>query len=227
MITAIDVDAVRDYICKADRALPKEQQTVWKIGVIDSVTMARLDELDVEFNPDSEEAKVRAKDLDFVVFYDKPFVKFERILKTYLAYAPFGFRSFSKALPLWIKQKIWTKELIKEELDYQGKILFIKHHQSHAASAFFPSPFKEAAFITIDGVGEWATASFGVGVDNKIEIFKELHFPHSLGLLYSAFTYYTGFKVNSGEYKLIPNSWKYRPGFSFGWRPKWGFILVS
>ncbi len=143
------------------------------------------------------------KDLDFVAFYDKPFIKFERILETYLAYAPIGIQSFIKAMPLWIKHKLWIKELIFKELDYDGAIIFPEHHESHAASAFFPSPFKEAAFLTIDGVGEWTTASFGVGKGNEIDILSEIRFPHSLGLLYSAFTYYTGFKVNSGEYKLM------------------------
>jgi carbamoyltransferase len=143
------------------------------------------------------------KDIDFVAFYDKPFLKFERILETYLSYAPIGIKSFIKAMPLWIKQKLWIKELIKKELKYEGKIIFTEHHESHAASAFFPSPFQEAAFLTIDGVGEWATASYGVGKNNEIQILAELHFPHSLGLLYSAFTYYTGFKVNSGEYKVM------------------------
>jgi carbamoyltransferase len=146
---------------------------------------------------------LKGKDLDFVAFYDKPFIKFERILETYLAYAPIGIRSFIKAIPLWLKEKLWIKELILKELDYKGKIIFPEHHESHAASAFFPSPFQNAAFLTIDGVGEWTTASYGVGKDNKIQIIAEIRFPHSLGLLYSAFTYYTGFKVNSGEYKLM------------------------
>ncbi len=150
-----------------------------------------------------EEAGLTGDDLNYVTFYDKPFLKFERILETYLAYAPAGIGSFIKAMPLWIKQKLWMKDLIQKETDYDGKILFPEHHQSHAASAFFPSPFQEAAFLTIDGVGEWATASFGVGKDNRIDIKAEIAFPHSLGLLYSAFTYYTGFKVNSGEYKLM------------------------
>jgi carbamoyltransferase len=149
------------------------------------------------------EAGLEGSDLDYVAFSDKPFLKFERILETYLAYAPEGIGSFIKAMPLWIKQKLWMKDLIVSDLDYQGKIIFPEHHESHAASAFFASPYQEAAFLTIDGVGEWATASFGVGKDNKIEIMAEIHFPHSLGLLYSAFTYYTGFKVNSGEYKLM------------------------
>jgi carbamoyltransferase len=150
-----------------------------------------------------QESKLQAKDLDYVVFYDKPFIKFERILETYLAYAPYGIRSFIKAIPLWIKQKLWMKEVIGKELDFEGKIIFPEHHESHAASAFFPSPFQEAAFLTIDGVGEWTTASYGIGKDNTVRILAEIHFPHSLGLLYSAFTYYTGFKVNSGEYKVM------------------------
>jgi carbamoyltransferase len=141
--------------------------------------------------------------LDLVAFYDKPFMKFERILETYLAFAPAGFASFIKAIPLWIKQKLWMKDLIHNALGYDGRIVFPEHHESHAASAFFASPFKEAAFLTLDGVGEWATASFGVGKGNKIQIMAEIHFPHSLGLLYSAFTYYTGFRVNSGEYKVM------------------------
>ena len=150
-----------------------------------------------------EEAGLDGKHLDFVAFYDKPFIKFERILETYLAYAPSGIRSFIKALPLWVKQKIWMKEVITRELDFEGKIIFPEHHESHAASAFFPSPFTEAAFLTLDGVGEWTTASYGVGKDNQVRIMAEIHFPHSLGLLYSAFTFYTGFKVNSGEYKVM------------------------
>lgn len=150
-----------------------------------------------------QDSGLAVKNLDFVAFYDKPFIKFERLLMTYLTFAPVGISSFIKAMPLWIKQKIWMKEFIKKELNYDGKIIFPEHHESHAASAFFPSPYQEAAFLTIDGVGEWATTSYGIGKDNKINIFAEIHFPHSLGLLYSAFTYYTGFKVNSGEYKLM------------------------
>jgi len=146
---------------------------------------------------------IDASVLDYVVFYDKPLIKFERILETYLAYAPSGIRQFIQAMPLWLKQKLWIPDLIRQELGYKGKILFTGHHESHASSAFYPSPFKEAAFLTIDGVGEWDTASFGIGRDNDIEIYYTLRFPHSLGLLYSAFTYYTGFKVNSGEYKLM------------------------
>ena len=149
------------------------------------------------------EAGITVKELDCIIFYDKPFIKFERILETYLAYAPSGIRQFIQAMPLWLKQKLWIPELIMRELDYEGKILFAEHHESHAASAFYPSPFKNAAFLTIDGVGEWETASFGVGNDNILELQFYLKFPHSLGLLYSAFTYYAGFKVNSGEYKLM------------------------
>ncbi|MCM8775717.1 MAG: carbamoyltransferase [Candidatus Omnitrophica bacterium] len=147
--------------------------------------------------------QVQGKDLDYVIFYDKPFVKFERILETYLEYAPRGIRSFVKAVPLWIKEKLWIKEMVREELGYNGKVLFSEHHQAHAASAFYPSPFQEAAILTADGVGEWATSSYGIGRDHDVEILSEIHFPHSLGLLYSAFTYYTGFRVNSGEYKLM------------------------
>ena len=150
-----------------------------------------------------KEAGIDNKELDYVAFYDKPFLKFERILESYLAYAPIGIRSFLKAMPIWIKKKIWIKELIKDELNYSGKIIFPEHHESHAASAFFASPFQEAAFITMDGVGEWATSSFGCGKNNKIELMADIQFPHSLGLLYSTFTYYTGFRVNSGEYKLM------------------------
>ena len=150
-----------------------------------------------------KEAGISGADLDYVSFYDKPFLKFERILDTYLAYSPTGISSFLKAIPLWIKKKIWIKELIRDELNYSGKIIFPEHHESHAAAAFFPSPFSEAAFLTLDGVGEWSTASYGVGKDNQVEMFADIQFPHSIGLLYSAFTYYTGFKVNSGEYKVM------------------------
>ncbi len=150
-----------------------------------------------------KEGNIKSQDVDFVAFYDKPFIKFERILETYLAYAPFGIKSFIKSIPLWIKQKLFMKEFIKKELEYDGKILFTEHHESHAASAFFPSPFQEAAFLTMDGVGEWATSSYGMGKDNTVTLLAETRFPHSLGLLYSTFTYYTGFKVNSGEYKVM------------------------
>ncbi len=144
-----------------------------------------------------------AADLDYVAFYDKPFIKFERLLESYLSYAPKGIRSFIKAMPVWLKQKLWTKEVLKKDLDYDGEIIFPAHHESHAASAFFPSPFQQAAFLTIDGVGEWNTTTFGVGQNNELSIRGEMNFSHSLGLLYSAFTYYTGFRVNSGEYKLM------------------------
>jgi carbamoyltransferase len=150
-----------------------------------------------------QDSNLTVNDLDYVSYYDKPFLTFERILETYLAFAPVGIESFIKALPLWIKKKLWMKEVIKKELKYEGKIVFPEHHESHAASAFYPSPFQEAAVLTMDGVGEWTTVSYGIGKDNKIELLSEIKFPHSLGLLYSAFTYYTGFKVNSGEYKVM------------------------
>jgi carbamoyltransferase len=148
--------------------------------------------------------------VDHIVFYDKPFLKFERLLETYLAFAPGGFRSFRMAMPLWLKEKLFQKKLLADLLeeclpgfDCKDRLLFGEHHQSHAASAFFPSPFEEAVVLTMDGVGEWATTSLGFGQGNRLEMAKELHFPHSLGLLYSAFTAYTGFKVNSGEYKVM------------------------
>ncbi len=150
-----------------------------------------------------DEAGIKGSGLDYIAFYDKPFLKFERILETYLAFAPIGIKSFLMAMPLWIKKKLWIKELIKDELHYSGKIIFPEHHESHAASAFFPSPFQEAAFITMDGVGEWSTSSFGFGKNNQISLLADIQFPHSLGLLYSAFTYYIGFRVNSGEYKVM------------------------
>lgn len=150
-----------------------------------------------------KEEGIKAEDLSFVVFYDKPLLKFERILLTYFSYAPIGFRSFNKAIPLWLKDRLWMSGVISEKLHYDGKILFTEHHESHASSAFYPSPFNEAAILTMDGVGEWATTSFGVGKDNDFELLYEIRFPHSLGLLYSAFTYYTGFKVNSAEYKVM------------------------
>jgi carbamoyltransferase len=149
-------------------------------------------------------------DVDYVVFYDKPFIKFERLLETYVAFAPRGFGSFRIAMPVWIKEKFFQKALLRKELalhdpnfDWGSRLLFAEHHFSHAASAFFPSPFKEAVVLTLDGVGEWATTTVAIGKGSDLQIHKELHFPHSLGLLYSAFTYYTGFKVNSGEYKLM------------------------
>lgn len=165
------------------------------------------------------EAKISVKDVNYVAFYDKPFIKFERILETYLAYAPFGIQSFIKAVPLWIKKKLWMRDLITNELGYKGTMIFPEHHESHAASAFFPSPYQEAAILTMDGVGEWATASFGVGKDNAISLKAEIKFPHSLGLLYSAFTYYTGFRVNSGEYKLM--------GLAPYGRPKYKDIILN
>lgn len=155
-------------------------------------------------------AGLRPGDLDHVAFYDKPFLKFERILETYLAFAPRGFTSFRQALPLWLKEKLFQKSLLVKELqtldqgvDWASQLIFSEHHLSHAASAFFPSPFIEAAVLTMDGVGEWTTTSLAIGNNNRLEVMKEIHFPHSLGLLYSAFTYYTGFKVNSGEYKVM------------------------
>jgi carbamoyltransferase len=157
-----------------------------------------------------EHAALAPDDIDHVVFYEKPFLKFERLLETYLAYAPRGYRSFAAALPLWIREKLFQKELLRGELSrigfgntVSGRMLFTEHHQSHAASAFFPSPFSEAVVLTIDGVGEWATASVSLGRGHELESIREIHFPHSLGLLYSAFTYYIGFKVNSGEYKVM------------------------
>jgi len=151
-----------------------------------------------------QEAGIRNQDLDFVVFYEKPLRKFDRLLETYLALAPRGFPSFLRAIPVWLKDKLFLAKRMREKLPgYTKSFVYPSHHESHAASAFFPSPFQEAAILTMDGVGEWATASIGVGRGNRIELLKELHFPHSLGLLYSAFTYFCGFKVNSGEYKLM------------------------
>ena len=158
-----------------------------------------------------KEANVSEKEIDYIVFYDKPFLKFERLLETYFAFAPKGFRSFVSSMPIWLKEKLFQKSIITKELKnifgkktiWKNRLLFSEHHLSHAASAFFASPFKNAAILTMDGVGEWTTTSIAVGNGNKIEILKEINFPHSLGLLYSAFTYYAGFKVNSGEYKLM------------------------
>jgi carbamoyltransferase len=151
------------------------------------------------------EAGLEPEDLDHVAFYDKPLLKFERLLETYVTYAPVGFGSFRKAMPLWLKEKLWLPRQMDRGLGkrFKGRYVFTEHHESHAASAFFPSPFEESAIVTMDGVGEWATASYGTGRGNRVELSHELHFPHSLGLLYSAFTYYTGFRVNSGEYKLM------------------------
>jgi carbamoyltransferase len=167
-------------------------------------------------------AGVTPAELDYVAFYDKPLLKFERLLETYIDYAPRGLRSFLLAMPLWLREKLWIREAIAKELaastsdaafgddkgaasrpEFRGKVLFTEHHESHAASAFFPSPFERAAVLTMDGVGEWATSSYGYGRGNELHLLAELHFPHSLGLLYSAFTYYTGFRVNSGEYKVM------------------------
>ncbi len=155
-------------------------------------------------------SKLSLKDIDYIVFYEKPFLKFERLLETYLAFAPRGFQSFSKAMPIWLRDKLFQKKMLMDELkrhdksfNQREKLRFSEHHLSHAASAFYPSPFKDAIILTADGVGEWATTTVAIGNENKLEIKKEIHFPHSLGLLYSAFTYYTGFKVNSGEYKLM------------------------
>ena len=158
-----------------------------------------------------KEAGIAAKHIDNVVFYEKPFVKFERLLETYLAFAPKGFTSFAKAMPVWIKDKLFQKSaLIKElkstlddSIDWSQRLLFSEHHLSHAASAYYPSPFDSAAVLTLDGVGEWTTTSLAIGKGSDLQVVKEIHFPHSLGLLYSAFTYYTGFKVNSGEYKVM------------------------
>ena len=157
-----------------------------------------------------DQAGIGPGEVDRVAFYDKPFLKFERLLETYVAFAPRGFRSFSMAVPIWIKEKLFQKDLLRRklkalapEVDWNEKLLFAEHHQSHAASAFYPSPFRDAVVLTMDGVGEWATTSVGIGHGNELEMTREIHFPHSLGLLYSAFTGYTGFKVNSGEYKVM------------------------
>ncbi|MCM3903466.1 MAG: carbamoyltransferase [Pyrinomonadaceae bacterium] len=150
-----------------------------------------------------QEARISPEEVDLVAFYDKPLLKFERLLETYIDFAPSGIRSFLMAMPLWLREKLWIREQIGKSANYKGKVLFTEHHESHAASAFFPSPFESAAVLTMDGVGEWATSSYGYGRGNELHLLKELHFPHSLGLLYSAFTYYTGFKVNSGEYKVM------------------------
>ena len=156
-----------------------------------------------------ETAGARLRDIDNVVFYDKPFLKFERLLETYLAFAPRGFTSFVKAMPLWLSEKLFQKSMLLGELrkidpDFDAaRLMFTEHHHAHAASAFFPSPFEEALVLTVDGVGEWSTTTAGLGRGNRVDILKEIHFPHSLGLLYSAFTTYIGFRVNSGEYKLM------------------------
>ena len=162
----------------------------------------RFPELAIEYC--LNQAGISAENLDYVAFYDKPFLKFERLLESYIAFAPSGFSSFIKAIPVWLKQKIFLRDVIMNALPgFEGKLLFGNHHESHAASAFFPSPFESAAILTADGVGEWSTTTFGKGDGNHFKLLGEIEFPHSLGLLYSAFTYYTGFRVNSGEYKIM------------------------
>jgi carbamoyltransferase len=157
-----------------------------------------------------QQGRTRIDQIDYVVFYEKPFLKFERLLETYLCFAPRGFKSFQMAMPLWLHEKLFQKRLLERELkrlgdgvDIGNRLLFAEHHQSHAVNAFFPSPFKEAAILTLDGVGGWTASSAALGKDTRLETIKEIYFPHSLGLLYSAFTYYAGFKVNSGEYKVM------------------------
>ena len=157
-----------------------------------------------------DQSKLNLNDIEHIVFFEKPFLKFERLLETYMAFAPKGFKSFSLSMPIWLREKLFQKKFLFDKLQQHddnfkdiNKIKFSEHHFSHAASAFYPSPFEEAVVLTLDGVGEWATTTIGIGKKNKLEIIKEIHFPHSLGLLYSAFTYYVGFKVNSGEYKLM------------------------
>src|SRR5882672_4208032 len=156
------------------------------------------------------EAGIGLDQVDLVAFYDKPLLKFERLLETYLAFAPRGFQSFKMAIPIWLREKLFLRDLLEKQLqqhrpdfDWDERLVFSEHHLSHAASAYFPSPYTSAAVLTLDGVGEWATSSLALGRENRLEVIKEIHFPHSLGLLYSAFTYYVGFKVNSGEYKLM------------------------
>ena len=166
-----------------------------------------------------EEAGIETNDLAYVAFYDKPFLTFERLLLSYLTIAPKGLRSWLEALPAWLGQKLHVQKVIEQRIGYEGNVLFTEHHEAHAASAFYPSPFDEAAILTVDGVGEWATASFGFGKGKDITLLKELHFPDSLGLLYSAFTFFTGFKVNSGEYKLM--------GLAPYGRPKYRDLILS
>ncbi|HEX9085019.1 MAG TPA: carbamoyltransferase N-terminal domain-containing protein, partial [Gemmatimonadaceae bacterium] len=155
-------------------------------------------------------ARTKVEDVDLVVFYEKPYLKFERLLETYVGFAPRGLASFAKAMPLWVHEKLFLRRFLvkefselSEKIDWDSRLMFSEHHYSHAASAFFPSPFNEAAILTVDGVGEWATTSLALGNDTRIEMLREIRFPHSLGLLYSAFTYYLGFRVNSGEYKVM------------------------
>jgi carbamoyltransferase len=167
--------------------------------------------------------------LDYIAFYDKPLTKFERLLESYLAYAPSGLRSFSLAIPVWLKEKLFMRQTIRHGLGrpIRAPLVFLDHHESHAASAFFPSPFEEAAILTLDGVGEWSTTTYGTGSGNRIHLTHHLQFPHSLGLLYSAFTYYCGFKVNSGEYKLMglapygQVSVRPRTPIAASWPPTW------
>jgi len=165
-------------------------------------------------------ANLKLSNIDHIVFFEKPFLKFERLLETYLAFAPHGFKSFSLSMPIWLREKLFQKKFLFDKLKNHddkfndiSKIKFSEHHYSHAASAFYPSPFEEAVILTLDGVGEWATTTVAIGNKNELKILKEIHFPHSLGLLYSAFTYYTGFKVNSGEYKLMGLAPYGRPKF--------------
>jgi carbamoyltransferase len=150
-----------------------------------------------------KEAGIKIANVDYVVFYDKPFLTFERLLMSYLTVAPKGLRSWLEAMPLWLGRKLYIPKVVHRETGYEGDVLYTEHHEAHAASAFYPSPFQKAAILTVDGVGEWATASYGFGEGKDLTLLKELHFPDSVGLLYSAFTYFTGFRVNSGEYKLM------------------------
>ena len=173
-----------------------------------------------------DHSKLKISDLDYIVFFEKPFLKFERLLETYLAFSPKGFTSFSMSMPIWLREKLFQKKFLFDKLQQQdsnfkniNKIHFSEHHYSHAASAFYPSPFKEAVILTLDGVGEWATTTLAIGRENKIDMLKEIHFPHSIGLLYSAFTYYTGFKVNSGEYKVM--------GLAPYGQPKFKDLIIS
>lgn len=202
-ISAFYHDSAAALICDGDIVAAAQEERFTRIK-----HDADFPQLAIEFC--LQQAGIDAGQLDFIVFYDKPLLKFERILETYLAFAPRGFRSFRTAIPQWLQEKLFLKGLLlkrfkqlSSQCDWEKKILFSEHHVSHAASAFYPSPFKEAAILTMDGVGEWATTSLAIGKGEQLTIVKEIHFPHSLGLLYSAFTYYTGFKVNSGEYKVM------------------------
>ena len=166
-----------------------------------------------------KEGRIGVRDLDYVVFYDKPIQTFERLLMSYLTVAPKGLRSWLEAMPLWLGKKLHIHKVLRQEIGYEGDVLFTEHHEAHVASAYYPSPFEEAAILTVDGVGEWATASYGFGRGNEITLLKELQFPDSLGLLYSAFTYFTGFRVNSGEYKLM--------GLAPYGRPRYKDLILS